>query len=238
MTSQSVVYADDRIVVIEGEAARWLKRLGPYDHAITDPPYSARVTDGARSSSGTALAPWSLTERALRRHFSTLAGVVSRWTIATMDYRHAVALEEKPPEGARVLRLGVWVKRNSAPQFSGDRPAQGWEAVLCMHSDRSPPRWNGGGDRAVWDVPVVHGEHVNEKPRALLRRWVEQFTDPGDRIVDPFAGSGVLGEVALELGRRAVLIEKDPAHVNAILRRLAKTRQRLTQTALDFEGGG
>jgi DNA methylase len=35
----------------------------------------------------------------------------------------------------------------------------------------------------------------------------------GDTVLDPFAGSGTVGKVAMELGRKAVLIELNPAYI-------------------------
>lgn len=41
----------------------------------------------------------------------------------------------------------------------------------------------------------------------------------GDTILDPFAGSGTTGMVALELGRKATLIELNPDYVKLIEQR-------------------
>ena len=46
------------------------------------------------------------------------------------------------------------------------------------------------------------------------------FTDPGDIILDPFAGSGTSGVAALRLGRRAILIEKDPKYAALCIERM------------------
>jgi hypothetical protein len=113
-------------------------------------------------------------------------------------------------EGLRFVRFGVWVKPNSAPQFTGDRPAQGWEAVAILHGEGERPRWNAGGDRAVWQFPRARGgSHPAEKPIALIRRWIADFTDPGDLILDPFMGSGTVLRAAKDLGRQAIGIEID-----------------------------
>lgn len=51
--------------------------------------------------------------------------------------------------------------------------------------------------------------YSTEKPAELLRSLILQGTKQGDKVLDPFAGSGVTGAEAVKAGRKAVLIEKD-----------------------------
>ena len=53
--------------------------------------------------------------------------------------------------------------------------------------------------------------YPTQKPEGLVRRMVQASTRPGDRCLDPFAGSGTLGAVARGLGRRFVLVDSNPA---------------------------
>jgi DNA modification methylase len=48
-------------------------------------------------------------------------------------------------------------------------------------------------------------------------------TKPGDTTLDPFFGSGTVGQVALELGRKCIGIELNPAYIE-----LAKRRTNVT----------
>ncbi len=43
----------------------------------------------------------------------------------------------------------IWVKPDSAPQFTGDRPGTGYECFEAMHA-KGVSRWNGGGRRGVF----------------------------------------------------------------------------------------
>ncbi len=47
-----------------------------------------------------------------------------------------------------------------------------------------------------------------EKPREMLRSLIEATTEQGEVVLDPFAGSGVTAEQAVEAGRKAVVVEK------------------------------
>jgi site-specific DNA-methyltransferase (adenine-specific) len=63
--------------------------------------------------------------------------------------------------------------------------------------------------------------YPTQKPEALIRRFVQASSRPGDLCLDPFAGSGTLGAVAAQLGRRYLLIDERPEAVAAMERRLA-----------------
>jgi DNA modification methylase len=62
--------------------------------------------------------------------------------------------------------------------------------------------------------------HVAMWPKALVRQMLEPTSRPGDLILDPFAGSGTTGEVALEMGRKPVLIENSDQCQEAMAARL------------------
>ena len=49
------------------------------------------------------------------------------------------------------------------------------------------------------DIPKIH---PTQKPVNLLKRLIEVFTDPGDVVIDPCAGSASTLRACLETGRR------------------------------------
>lgn len=49
--------------------------------------------------------------------------------------------------------------------------------------------------------------HSAAFPKALPQWFIKLFTDPGDRVLDPFVGSGTTCVVAQELGRKSVGID-------------------------------
>jgi site-specific DNA-methyltransferase (adenine-specific) len=62
--------------------------------------------------------------------------------------------------------------------------------------------------------------YPTQKPVGIVRRMLQASTRPGDRVLDPFAGSGTLGAAAAELGRRYVLIDESSEAVTVMERRL------------------
>ena len=63
--------------------------------------------------------------------------------------------------------------------------------------------------------------YPTQKPAGVLRRLVAASSLPGGWCLDPFAGSGTLGAVCRELGRRFVLVDSNPTAVDVMRRRLA-----------------
>jgi site-specific DNA-methyltransferase (adenine-specific) len=62
--------------------------------------------------------------------------------------------------------------------------------------------------------------YPTQKPEGIVRRMVQASTRPGDWCLDFFAGSGTLGAVAEQLGRRYVLVDCSAEAVGVMERRL------------------
>ena len=63
--------------------------------------------------------------------------------------------------------------------------------------------------------------YPTQKPLAILERIVRVHSNPGDLLLDFFAGSGTSGEAAARNGRRYLLIDNNPAAVQIMSKRLA-----------------
>ncbi|MDE2148837.1 MAG: site-specific DNA-methyltransferase [Gammaproteobacteria bacterium] len=68
------------------------------------------------------------------------------------------------------------------------------------------------------DVPVFD----NPKPEGLLERVLHIATNPGDLVLDSFAGSGTTGAVAHKMGRRWIMVELGEHCHTHIIPRLKK----------------
>jgi len=63
--------------------------------------------------------------------------------------------------------------------------------------------------------------YPTQKPLGIINRLVRVHSNPGDRLLDFFAGSGTFGESALRNGRSAVLVDSNPEAIEVMSRRLA-----------------
>lgn len=69
--------------------------------------------------------------------------------------------------------------------------------------------------------------YPTQKPLGVLQRLVKVHSNPGDHLLDFFAGSGTLGEAAARLGRHVVLVDNHPEAIRVMRQRLAFARPRL-----------
>lgn len=224
-------YDKDGITVYLGDCRDILPTLAAVDHVITDPPYEAEAhTQGRRA--GTAgevtverpldFAPIDGDTRAFVGHH--VARLSSGWLLvfcqveAAMLWRDALC-------PAKYTRTQIWRKPDGAPQFTGDRPGMGYESIVTAWAGEGRMKWHGGGRHGVYEyMTVKNGSgHLTEKPIALMRELVELFTDPGDLVLDPFAGSLTTAVACKQLGRRCIAIEMDEGYVKAGIKRLEST---------------
>jgi site-specific DNA-methyltransferase (adenine-specific) len=196
------------------------------DHVITDPPYSEHTHE--KQWIGAAL-----TEQGAKRvktshkglgfgHITPLQAaacaqqfkrITRRWILVFTDLE-GIALWRivLGKVGLDYVRTCIWDKVDGAPQFTGDRPAAGAEAIVVAHQP-GKKRWNGGGRRNVFHF-AVNGQrgdkpHPTTKPMPLMRELVSLFSDPGDLVLDPFSGSGSTGAACRAEGRRFLGWELD-----------------------------
>ena len=218
-----------------GDCLDILPTLGRVDAVVTDPPYSETTHNGARSlaykaqqnGGHIAIDFEPVTDDFLRRVFGLCHS--GGWVISFLDWHHMLPLKLSPPPNLEFIRFGVWAKRNPMPQLTGDRPGQGWEGIAIMH----PPgrkQWNGGGASAVYDFGSSRygnfgpSNHPTEKPVDLVVTLIQQFTNPGATVLDPFMGSGTTGVACVRTGRRFIGIEIDPGYFAIAERRIREAQ--------------
>ena len=80
----------------------------------------------------------------------------------------------------------------------------------------------GRNRRSVWTVTTrpFRGAHFAVMPEALVEPCVLAGSEPNDLVLDPFAGSGTVGVVALRHGRRFVGCELNPNYASIAQQRI------------------
>ena len=147
-----------------------------------------------------------------------------------------------PWELARVVRRRgwylrsevIWEKTNGQPESVKDRPTRSHEQLFLFSnaehyyydSQEIAEPANGDGRtknrRSVWSLRTepFSGNHFAVFPSGLVRLCILASTRRGDLVIDPFFGSGTVGVVCEELGRRFLGIELNPEYAEIARSRL------------------
>lgn len=131
----------------------------------------------------------------------------------------------------------IWHKPNAHPESVKDRPARVHEYVFLLtrsqdyfydwQAVRERATGPDGGvrnRRSVWSVNTepFADAHFATFPTALVTPCVLAGSSPGSEVLDPFFGSGTVGEVCLDLGRRFAGIELNAEYAEIARKRLMK----------------
>ena len=198
---------------------------GSVDLLLTDPPYSisnpytceSQVPRRLRKDGRDFIMP--------RGHFGQWDYAFSPavWTETILPKVRGWAVifcaQEQIGEYSEILRTHkfvavgtlVWQKTNPVPFNHEYKPINAWEALVI--GKRPGTKFNGSVVHNVFvhKSPSPHERiHPTQKPIDLISRFVELFSDQGDFLLDPFAGSATSVVAATGLRRRILAFENDP----------------------------
>jgi len=131
----------------------------------------------------------------------------------------------------------IWNKPNCQPESVKDRPTRSHEYLFLLSKSEqyyydaeaiqeraTSPNGNGSSRnrRTVWNINTepFPGSHFATFPPSLVKPAIQAASEPGDLILDPFFGSGTVGEVCLGLDRTFVGIELKPEYARLAVKRL------------------
>jgi site-specific DNA-methyltransferase (adenine-specific) len=109
-------------------------------------------------------------------------------------------------------------------RLTGDGPSS-WTQWIIVGRTTKQHRWGtlpGGytGTGKEWRDRV----HMGGKPTGLMRALVNDYSRPGETVLDPFAGSGTTGVACVQTGRNFVGVELSPEYHAIAERRIAEAK--------------
>jgi DNA modification methylase len=82
----------------------------------------------------------------------------------------------------------------------------------------------------VWHItPAHHKEHPAVFPDELVEKVIRYYSFIGDLILDPFAGSGTVGRIALKQGRRFFLVDNEPKYFQVMRREVGMAAKTMNE---------
>lgn len=132
----------------------------------------------------------------------------------------------------------IWYKPNCQPESVKDRLTVSHEYLFLLTKSEKysfhqkaiqEQRADGNGlknKRTVWSINTkpYPGAHFAVFPPDLVRPCIMAGSSQGDMVLDPFVGSGTVGLVALELGRKCLGIEIQPDYLKLAGERVANVQ--------------
>lgn len=230
MTFREEILADG-IRLICGDCREVLPVLGPQRHIICDPPYEDELhaaTDKIRRNDG-RVSVLGLNFDGVNTDRDELAAMLTKYSdgwLIIFTLAEGVRAWRDPMQaaGAKWDTTLAWIKPDASPRFNGQGAARGFECAVTAWCGKGYRSWNAGGKRGVYTHCVNtarQGEHPTEKPLSLMLELLRDYTQPGETICDPFAGSGTTGVAAVKAGRLFVGIERDEKWFDLARRRIS-----------------
>ena len=194
-----------------GDCLQIMPTLGKVDAVITDPPYGM----GNLNKFGT------------------------RDNAAAATAYHPIIGDNKPFDPSPFVDLAPVVVLFGANWYADKLPASGgwivWDKKdggCSDHFSDGEMAWVKGSNvvRIIhhkWRGMIKASEqnerrlHITQKPVWVMQWIIEQYTHPGDLVLDAYMGSGTTGVACIRSGRRFIGIELDPHYFAIAERRIA-----------------
>jgi site-specific DNA-methyltransferase (adenine-specific) len=234
----------------EGDCMEVLDELGAeqFDMIFADPPYF--LSNGGMTCKNGKMVPvdkgkWDASRGAEANHAFNRAWLARcqralkpNGTIFVSGTHHTIhsigfAMQQL---GFKILNDLTWFKPNPPPNLSCRYFTHTTETIIWAGRSKKTKHLfnykemkveNGGKQmRSMWNMKPPNkaqkseGKHPTMKPLPLLDRIVRAASNPGDRILDPFNGSGTTGLACAQTGRNYVGIEMDESYLDLTRRRL------------------
>ena len=206
------------------DVRKCLKGVSPH-LMVTDPPYGVEYDPTWRAAAGLnhnrkKLGAVTNDDRAdWREAWALFPGDVAYVWHAGLE--GAVVQESLRAAGFDLRSQIVWVK----DRFALSRGHYHWShepLYYCVRRNQSA-HWQGDRSQCTaWPIPSredVGLGHGTQKPVECMRRPIENNSNTGDAVYDPFCGSGTSIIAAEMTGRVALTLEIDPAYVDAAIGR-------------------
>lgn len=204
-------YQDSAVTIYHGDCLEIVPTLGMFNLLLTDPPYGL---SGAQTEKNAYASYSDNSEETIEmvKHLLSL----NRWERAVFTPGQSLMFKYPEPTA-----IGSFFYPAGAGSCSWGFVC--WQPIFYYGKD--PVLQDGKGRRANSLSSTEQAEkngHPCPKPIMAWTWLLERASRKGETILDPFGGSGTTGRAAKDLGRKAVLIEREEKYCKIAARRMGQ----------------
>jgi len=196
----SPYYQDDAVTIFCGDCREILPMLGRFDLLLTDPPYGIGEHGGKARTRGVARPNHACYGWDNERPSKETFDMIRKHSGVQMIFGGNYFADMLPAS-----RCWLYWRKLMGGDFADGELV--WTSLDAVVREFTKP--NKGGNN----------EHPTQKPLALMT-WCISLAGDVQTILDPFAGSGTTGRAAKDMGRKAVLIEREERYCEIAARRM------------------
>jgi len=165
------------------------------------------------------------------REWRKRAGISTQEIDKSFGYKHTAGHWFRLDEGGRSLpQPEDWIKLKKLLGFDDRYDEVMIKTHYVLQAVKKHPNGKNPGD--MWSIRTdrLEDEHFAIFPEELVRRIIKAACPPDGVVLDHFAGSGTTGKVAMELGRKSIIIDIKPEYADIMKKRFKLNQKDL----LDF----
>lgn len=130
--------------------------------------------------------------------------------------------------GFKQHRVCAWIKTNPVPINSKVNYLSNATEYFFTFVKGGKPTFHSEYDNGFYKYPICHGKerynHPTQKPLSLIKELIEKHSNPGDVVLDSFAGTGTTAHACLISDRNFIVMEKDDKYYDFIIDRVNKIK--------------
>ena len=117
--------------------------------------------------------------------------------------------------GFKQIRFIEWIKTNPQPLNSKVNYLTNCREIALLGVKGGKPTFNSKYDKGIYEFPLQGGKtrfHPTQKSLPLMQALIEKHSNPGNTVLDTFAGSGTTAVACLRTGRAFKGAEVSPEY--------------------------
>ncbi len=216
---------------------------------VTDPPYGVSYDPEWRERAGKGCKAKGKVENDNQIDWSAAYSLFNGSVAYVWHAAWTTAVVSKNLENCdyKIINQIIWSKNN----FSLSRGDYHWKHEPCWYAVKKGHNHNwkaGRKETTVWEIANLNcfgkskdederTNHSTQKPLECMGRPIQNHTDKGDWVYDPFLGSGTTLIAAERLGRKCIGIELSPAYCDMIVKRYCNFVKKKGSTPIVMKNG-